>query len=105
MVYSDSLTALTNGTYRYADDASHPQRVEQFRQSIAKIRNMPCDILMTVHPEASDFLDRAMPDESGRQPAGLVDPTACRRLADQATQTLDDELADEKKAGAVAANH
>ena len=105
MVYSDSLTALTNGTYRYADDASHPQRVEQFRQSIAKIRNMPCDILMTVHPEASDFLDRAMPDESGRQPAGLVDPTACRRLADQATQTLDDELADEKKAGAAAANH
>jgi metallo-beta-lactamase class B len=96
MVYSDSLTAMTNGTYRYTDDASHPQRVEQFRQSIAKIRGMPCDILVTVHPDASDFLGRAMPDVSGRQPEGLVDTTACRRFADQASQTLDSELADEK---------
>jgi metallo-beta-lactamase class B len=105
MVYSDSLTALTNGTYRYADDAFHPQRVEQFRQSIAKIRNMPCDILMTVHPEASDFLARAVPDVSGRQPKGLVDTTACRRLADEATQTLDSELADEKRASPTGVSH
>jgi metallo-beta-lactamase class B len=105
MVYSDSLTAITNGTYRYTDDVSRPQRVEQFRQSIAKIRGMPCDILMTVHPEASDFLGRAMPDVSGRQPKGLVDTSACRRLADQATQTLDSELADEKSTDAEGANH
>jgi metallo-beta-lactamase class B len=104
MVYSDSLTALTNGTYRYTDDASHPQRVEQFRQSTAKIRSMPCDILMTAHPDASDFLQRAMPDASERQPNGLVDTTACRRLADEATQTLDSELAGEKRAGATASH-
>jgi metallo-beta-lactamase class B len=105
MVYSDSLTAMTNGTYRYTDEASHPQRVEQFRQSIAKIGGMPCDILMTVHPDASDFLERAMPDASGRQPKGLVDTTACRRLADDATQTLDSELADEKRTDATGMNH
>jgi metallo-beta-lactamase class B len=104
MVYSDSLTALTNGTYRYTD-ASHPQRVEQFRQSIAKIRSMPCDILMTAHPDASDFLERAMPDASGRQPKGLTDTTACRRLADEAAQTLDSELADEKSTGGKGAGH
>ncbi|MBB6185891.1 subclass B3 metallo-beta-lactamase [Rhodanobacter sp. MP7CTX1] len=105
MVYSDSLTAITNGTYRYTDDVSRPQRVEQFRQSIAKIRGMPCDILMTVHPEASDFPGRAMPDVSGRRPKGLVGTSACRRLADQATQTLDSELADEKGTDAEGANH
>jgi metallo-beta-lactamase class B len=105
MVYSDSLTAITHGTYRYADDASHPQRVEQFRQSIAKIRDMPCDLLITVHPDASDFLEHAMPDVSGRQHKGLVDTTACRRLADQATQTLNSELADERSADAKGAKH
>jgi metallo-beta-lactamase class B len=105
MVYSDSLTAITNGTYRYTDDASHPERVEQFRQSIAKIRSMPCDLLMTVHPDASDFLEHAMPVVSGRQPKGLVDTTACRRLADQATQTLDSELTDEKSIDTTRTNH
>jgi metallo-beta-lactamase class B len=104
MVYSDSVTALTNGIYRYSD-ASHPQRVEQFRQSIAKIRSMPCDILMTAHPDASDFLERAMPDASGKQPKGLVDTTACRRLADEATQSLDRELADEKDSSGKGAGH
>jgi len=103
MVYSDSLVALTNGTCRYADDASHPKRVEQFRRSIAKIRGMPCDILTTAHPDASDFLGRAMQDVSGRDPKGLVDTMACRRLADQATQTLNSELADEKGIGATRA--
>ena len=67
--------------------------------SASRSRRSPacaCDILMTAHPDASDFLERAKPDASGRQSKRLTDTTACRRLADEATQTLDSELADEK---------
>jgi metallo-beta-lactamase class B len=84
MVYSDSLTAFSTAPgYRFTPVA------ESFRASIAKVRALPCDILVTTHPGASDFWKRA---EAGK----LVDPEACRALADRAEAALDRRLAQEK---------
>jgi metallo-beta-lactamase class B len=98
VVYADSLASFSNDTYRFSDDANHPTRVEQFRRSIASIDTMPCDLLITVHPDVSDFLERATPDQSGRHPAGLLDAQACHRLAARSTTMLDGKLAEEKAA-------
>ena len=91
IVYADSLTALTNGTYRYTDAPAHPHRVEDFRKSIATVAGLPCDILVTTHPDASDVLERAA---SGK----LKDPGACKALAARAVKGLDAELAKEAAA-------
>lgn len=98
VVYADSLTAFSNATYRFTDDTAHPDRVERFRRSIAIVGALPCDVLITTHPDVSDFLEHATPDAAGHHPAGLIDQGACKRLATRSTNMLDKKLADEQGA-------
>jgi metallo-beta-lactamase class B len=85
MVYADSLTALSTAPgYRFAPLAG------TFRASIAKVRTLPCDILVTTHPGASDFWKKA---EAG----SLVDSNACRDLSDRAEAALDRRLGEEAR--------
>jgi metallo-beta-lactamase class B len=62
--------------------------VEDFRKSIATVAGLPCGILVTTHPDASDLLERAA---SGK----LQDPGACKVLAAHASERLDAVLAKE----------
>ena len=87
MVYADSLTPVSRGNYRFGD---HPQYLAAFRASIAKIAALPCDILLTPHPSASDMVKRL-----GR--ARVEDPEACRNYATALTKQLDERLAKEAK--------
>jgi len=89
IVYADSLTPVSGKDYRFSD---HPQYVAAYRASIAKIAALPCDILLTPHPSASDMVKRLAP---GRP---LDDATACKHYAASLTTQLDDRLA--KEAGA-----
>lgn len=89
IVYADSLTAVSNDTYRYSD---RPAVVASFRASIAKIAASPCEILLTPHPTASDMPHRL----ALGQP--LFDEGACRAYAVARAKDLDDRLA--KEAGA-----
>ncbi|MFC5435037.1 subclass B3 metallo-beta-lactamase [Rhodanobacter umsongensis] len=95
MVYADSLTALGSRDYRFTDDSSHPHRVEDFRHSIARVGALPCDVLLTPHPDASGFIDKA--DRRGRsaQADPLVDPQACRNYAAGARERFDGLLRQE----------
>jgi len=85
IVYADSLTSVSDKSYRFSD---HPQYVELFRSSIAKVATLPCDILLTPHPSASDMVKRL-------QLARVEDPNACRDYAAKLTKQLDDRLAKE----------
>ena len=89
IVYADSLTPVSGKDYRFSD---HPQYVAAYRASIAKIAALPCDILLTPHPSASDMVKRLAP---GRP---LDDATACKHYAASLSTQLDDRLA--KEAGA-----
>lgn len=95
MVYADSLTALAAPGYRFGD---HPRYVAAFRRSIARIAALPCDILMTPHPGASDFWKRVARRTSPDDAAALIDAGACRAYAAAAIRTLDAELAGERAA-------
>jgi len=84
MVYVDSLTSFSTAPgYRFTPVA------ESFRASIAKVRALPCDMLVTTHPTASGFWKKA---DAGK----LVDPNGCRALADGAEAALDRRLAEER---------
>lgn len=93
-VYADSITLFTNDTYRYGDPA-HPERVADYRRGLDTIAALPCDVLITPHPDASGFLDRVARRDAGEADA-LIDRTACREYAKRGSGLLDAHLAKEK---------
>ena len=98
MVYADSLTAISDDVYRYSDDAAHPGYVAAFRDTLARVAALDCDILVTPHPSASQLWSRIGP----RANAPLVDRYACRVYARKASERLDKRLADEAASGTPA---
>ena len=87
IVFADSVTALSDKSYRY--DA-HPQFVATFRAGLARIAALPCDILITTHTSsAGNLLDRL----DGK--AALVEPGACKAYAQKGVAGLDARLAKE----------
>ena len=91
IVFPDSVTAISDKTYRYRD---HPEHVAAFRQTLALIAAQRCDILLTTHVQASNLLARL----DGQQP--LVDAGACKAYAERGLQVLEKRLNDEKTGAA-----
>lgn len=96
MVYADSMTSVSSDDYRYSD---HPDEVQGFRKSFAFLRSVPCDVLLTPHPEFSGLWTRLQRREAGEANA-MVEPQACKTLADQSDQQLQKRLASEKESAA-----
>ena len=86
IAYVDSLTAISNKQYRYGD---HPAYVAAFRRTIDTVASLPCDLLLTPHPTASDMFARF----AGTKP--LIDTTACKAYSRHAGEALQQRLADE----------
>lgn len=91
IVYADSLTAISDEVYRYSDEAAHPGVLAAFRKTLVTVAELPCDILLTPHPGASNLWSRVGPEAT----APLVDPTACRRYATTAGKNLDARITKE----------
>jgi len=94
IVYADSLTAISDDTFKFSDDAAHSGVLDAFRHSIAAVAALPCDILVTPHPDASDLWNRLGPHAS----APLIDAEACRRYATTASGNLDRRIDKERAA-------
>jgi metallo-beta-lactamase class B len=96
MVYADSLTLLATGNYRYTDRA-HPERLAAYRRALETVSALPCDILLTPHPEAVDLLQRTGQAKAGGTREPLVDTNACKDYAARARVNLERLVA--QKAG------
>jgi metallo-beta-lactamase class B len=88
IVFADSATALSDDAFRYSD---RPGLVTAFRDGLAHVGALPCDILVTTHVQASDLLARL----DGNAP--LVNADACEAHAERGLAGLDKRLADERK--------
>ncbi|MET0363613.1 MAG: MBL fold metallo-hydrolase, partial [Sphingobium sp.] len=97
IVFAASLNSLTDGHYRYSA-AAHRTVLRDFRRSFATLRALPCDILITGHPEHSDGEARMERLRSDPQGMGYRSANACAALADRYETALDDRLAAEAKA-------
>lgn len=88
IAYVDSLS--TPG-YRLIDNPRYPHIVDDFRRTFAVVRALPCDLLLTPHP-----------DVSGWSPAATVaphtTPMTCRAYADSAERKFDTELEKQREA-------
>jgi metallo-beta-lactamase class B len=97
IVYADSLTPAAAPGFRYSGDARTPERVALYRESIAKVAELPCDIIVSVHPGVTN-IDGKLKLRAAK-PA--VDPFiaagGCRAYAAAAGKLLDARMASESK--------
>ncbi len=81
VVYVDSVTAVSAPGFKFTHNTQYPELLAQFERSFAFLDSVPCDILLTPHPEASGLWDRLGARNKGVTPDPMIDPSACRRLA------------------------
>lgn len=85
IAYADSLSAPG---YQLQGNPRYPRLVEDYKRSFATVRALPCDVLLTPHPGASNW------DYAAGARAGAKALT-CKAYADAAEQKFDAQLAKE----------
>ncbi|HEY0178805.1 MAG TPA: MBL fold metallo-hydrolase, partial [Dokdonella sp.] len=81
VVYADSLYPISAPGFHFLADATHGDLSARFRDSIRTVAALPCDILISVHPEFSGT-DRKLRELAARPAANpFVDAGACRAYA------------------------
>jgi metallo-beta-lactamase class B len=95
-VYADSLSAVSDDTFRYTDSTRYRGAVGDFYWSFYIVRNLACDVLLTPHPDASNLWARLGARDAGKRDA-LYDASACRTYADKGRRAFEDRLARERQ--------
>ena len=85
IVYADSLSPVSSDSYRFSD---HPAYVARYRESLDRVADLGCTILLTPHPSASAMRKRF----SFGSPFG---EPSCRAYALDLGKRLDERLAKE----------
>ena len=96
IVYGDSLTAVSDESFRYSGDERYPNAAADLQRSIEVLQTLACDILITPHPETNNLW--SVFDEHGRgQSTKLVDSSACRHYAEGAQMAFEKRLDTERQ--------
>lgn len=93
IVYADSISLLSAPGYRYTDPA-HPDRLNDYRRTLATLKALPCDILLTPHP--LDGFDEKVARIAPGKPNPLIDTQACKAYAAQGQRNLEERVAMEE---------
>jgi metallo-beta-lactamase class B len=96
MVYADSLTPVSASGFKFTQSREYPAALRDFYKTFAFLEAVPCDILVTTHPEISRLWDRVDARDRGVTPDPMVSPGACQQLAEQGRAQLRQRLADER---------
>jgi metallo-beta-lactamase class B len=96
IVYADSISAVAAPGYRFTAGAP-PTVADRFRESIAKVEKLPCDILFSTHPSASDMKGKLARRQTSPTPDPFVDSGSCRAYAAAAHKRLEERVAEESK--------
>ncbi|WP_375744648.1 subclass B3 metallo-beta-lactamase [Corallococcus interemptor] len=87
LAYADSLSAPG---YQLLANPRYPRIVEDYRRSFATVRALPCDVLLTPHPDSSGW-DYAAGDAAGAK------AMSCKAYADAAERGFNTQLAEERR--------
>ena len=94
IAYIDSLTAVSSDKFRFTDSPSYPTVREDFKRSFDVVASLPCDVIVTPHPDFSNLFEKLEKREKGDGSA-FIDKTACRRLAERSRGNFEKRLAKE----------
>lgn len=97
LVYGDSQSAVSTDGFLFSRNTAYPNVVRDFEASFRVLESLPCDILITPHPDASGLWKRVERRAAGEADA-LRDPGACKAYAASARERLARRLATERSA-------
>lgn len=104
LVFADSVFALAAKGRRFSGNPLYPQARADVERSMATIEALPCDILITAHPELGGLWERKAKQATTGN-AAFIDTSACRSYADKGramlAQTLAAEAVLDKKSPAL----
>ena len=95
VVYSDSLTAVSLGDFRFSGGKGYPDVSRRFAASIARVGALKCDIVLSTHPGATELLERHAASTPTHN--AFLDPNGCKALAERSAEGLREKLADEAR--------
>jgi metallo-beta-lactamase class B len=100
IVYADSLSPISADGFLFTRNSNYPNVLKDFQKSFTTLSALPCDILLTPHPEMSGLGARLekgghsggpnleAQSERGAEARAMVDSTACRRYVEKARESL-----------------
>jgi metallo-beta-lactamase class B len=91
-VYADSLSPVSADKYRFTD---HPEVLQGFQKSFARIEALPCEVLLTPHPSMSKLFERL--DTGKANTETIKDAEGCKKYVQEAREALNQRLEAEKK--------
>ena len=94
MAFVSSLNSLTDGRYRYSDPTRR-RALTAFRRTFRVVRALPCDILITGHPDHSGGEAKVARLRADPSSDAFRAPGACRAMADRYEAALDKRLVTE----------
>ena len=94
-VYADSQTPVSADGFLFSRNTTYPTVLDDFARGQALLERLPCDVLLTPHPGASQLWERLDARAHG-QAGALQDGQACRRYAANARAQLARRVATEK---------
>jgi metallo-beta-lactamase class B len=103
VVFADSLTALAAKGLRFSANPLYLQAQADVERSFATIEALPCDVLISAHPEFSDLWERKA-KQAALGDAAFINVDACRHYAAKARATLAETLAAEAALGKARVN-
>jgi len=95
VVFASSLNPISADGYLFTAP-EHRGEIESFRHSFAAMSGLPCDILISAHPDQSGGDEKATVLRAGAEPNPFIDPGACRAFAAHYEGLFDKRIADEK---------
>jgi metallo-beta-lactamase class B len=94
VVFADSLYALAAEGRYFSRNPLYPHAQADVERSIATVAALPCDVLISAHPELGDLWERKA-KQAALGDAAFIDAEACRNYAAKARATLAQTLAAE----------
>jgi metallo-beta-lactamase class B len=95
VVYADSLNAVSAPGFHFTADPTHPDLTGAFRKSIQTVADLPCDILVTVHPDMIDLPEKLKLAENHPAKNPFIDANACKNYASKSGAGLDARITQE----------
>jgi len=93
MVYADSITSPSAPGFKYGN------RLDSFQKSIEKVAALPCDIILSPHPQFTQVDEKLKrrAEIKGKGPDPFVDANGCRAYAADGMKRLQARRAEEAK--------
>lgn len=98
VVFGASLTPVGADDFHFSGDASHGDLTPAFRRTMRDFARLPCDILISAHPDHSGADEKLRRLLEGATPNPFIDAQACRDYAASNEAKLDARIAKEKAA-------